>query len=229
MDDGNPRSSSPAVTPADRPARLYSLGEEIANSVSHGVGTLLAIAGLVLLVVRAVSHGGGVALLVAIVFGVTLILEYLFSTLYHAIAVPPAKRVFRILDHSAIYLLIAGSYTPFALITLADDGGAVLLAVVWGIAVVGIVCEAFLRERQPKWVSAAIYLGMGWLVIVRLGALVANLPTPALALLVAGGLAYSVGTIFYVLKRVAYAHFVWHLFVLAGSVCQYLAVLLYVV
>jgi hemolysin III len=209
--------------------RQYTTGEEIANATSHGVGALLAIAAIVLLIVKAVSDGGGVLLAAGLVFGITLLLEYLFSTLYHAIQPPAAKRVLRIFDHSAIYLLIAGTYTPFALVTLANDGGIVLFGVVWAIAIAGIVCEAFLRERQPKWVSAAIYLGMGWLVVVRLPSLVTLLPVAALALLVAGGLAYTVGTAFYVAKNKPYMHFVWHLFVLAGSVCHFLAVILFVI
>lgn len=208
--------------------RQYTVGEEIANSVSHGVGTLLSIAGLVLLVVRAVSDGGGVRLGAAVVFGVTLILEYLFSTLYHAIVPEKAKRVLRILDHSAIYLLIAGSYTPFALVSLADFGGQRLFVVVWAIAAGGIVAETFLRERQPKWLSAAIYLVMGWIIVFRLAQLLAVLPAAAIWLLVAGGLCYSVSTAFYVAKNTRYMHFVFHLFVLAGSVCQFLAVLLFV-
>ncbi|MCH3967492.1 MAG: hemolysin III family protein [Atopobiaceae bacterium] len=235
MNDGNPRSTN--LTPlADAagassatPARLYTVGEEIANSVSHGVGALLAIAALVLLIVRAVADGGGILLAAAIVFGGSLLLEYLFSTLYHAIQPPAAKRVFRILDHSAIYLLIAGTYTPFCLVTLADAGGVQLAVAVWVIAAAGIVAETFLRERQPKWLSAAIYLGMGWLVVIELPAFLVLLPGTALALLVAGGLCYTVGTAFYVAKRVRYMHFVWHLFVLAGSVCHFLAVLLFVI
>ena len=125
--------------------RLYSLGEEIANSVSHGVGVLLGIAALVLLIVMAVSHGGGVRLAAAIIMGVSLIIEYLFSTLYHALAPEKAKAVFRVLDHCGIYLLIAGSYAPFSLVTLADRGGLMLCVAVWVVAVVGIVAECLLR------------------------------------------------------------------------------------
>ena len=142
--------------------RLYSLGEEIANSVSHGVGVLLGIAALVLLIVVAVSHGGGVRLAAAIVMGVSLIVEYLFSTLYHAIAAPRGKAVFRVLDHCGIYLLIAGSYAPFSLVTLAERGGLMLCCAVWAVAVVGIVAECLLRERQPAWLTAVIYVLMGW-------------------------------------------------------------------
>lgn len=209
--------------------RRYTKGEEIANAVSHGAGALLSIAGLVLLIVRGAMDGGGARLGAGIVFGISLLLEYLFSTLYHAIVPVRAKRVFRVLDHSAIYLLIAGSYTPFCLVTLANEGGLVLFWVVWALAVAGIVAEALLRERQPKWLSTAIYLGMGWLVAVKFQVLVAILPPPAFWLLLAGGLCYTVGCGFYLAKNVRYMHFVWHLFVLAGSVCMFLAVLLFVV
>ena len=149
--------------------RLYTLGEEIANSVSHGMGVLLGIAALVLLIVVAVSHGGGVRLAAAIIMGVSLIIEYLFSTLYHALAPEKAKAVFRVLDHCGIYLLIAGSYAPFSLVTLADRGGLVLCVAVWVVAVVGIVAECLLRERQPAWLTALIYVLMGWLVVFHIG------------------------------------------------------------
>ena len=208
--------------------RQYSLGEEVANSISHGVGALLSIAALVIMIVVAVRHGGGPRLAAAIVFGISLFLEFLFSTLYHALAPEKAKRVFRVMDHAAIYVLIAGSYAPYALVTLHDEGGLVLFAVVWGVAVLGVVAECFLKERQPKWMSALAYLAMGWLVIFRLPQLMALLPTPGFALLVAGGVCYTLGTGFYVAKGVPYLHFVWHLFVLAGAACMTLSVMLFV-
>ena len=207
--------------------RSYSVGEEIANSVSHGVGALLSIAALVLLIVRAVSHGG-VRLAAALLMGIGLIVEYLFSTLYHAIAPAGAKRVFRVLDHCGIYLLIAGSYAPFALVALADYDGLRLGIVVWAIALVGIVAECLMRERQPKWLSALIYVLLGWAVIFRVGTLWQVLPSPAFWLLVAGGLSYTVGALFYLPKHVPYLHFVFPLFTLAGSVCITLSALLVV-
>lgn len=208
----------------------YTLGEEIANSVTHGIGCLLAIAGLVLLIVRA-AFGGATPeqLISAIVFGVTLILEYLASTLYHAIQVPAAKRIFRIIDHASIYLLIAGSYTPFCLITLEPYDGIVLFCVVWTLAFLGITFEIVGRQRQPRWVTILIYLVMGWLVVVRLPVLISALHPIALALLVVGGLCYTFGTIFYLLKRVRYMHSVWHLWVLAGSIFIFMAVILFVI
>ena len=209
--------------------RLYSLGEEIANSVSHGVGVLLGIAALVLLLAAAVPHGGGVRLAAAIVMGVSLIVEYLFSTLYHAIAAPRGKAVFRVLDHCGIYLLIAGSYAPFSLVTLAERGGLMLCCAVWAVAVVGIVAECLLRERQPAWLTAVIYVLMGWLVVFHVGDLWQLLPPPAFWLLLAGGLSYTVGAVLYAIKKVPYLHFVFHLFTLAGSVCITLSALLFVV
>ena len=209
--------------------KLYSLGEEIANSVSHGVGVLLSIAALVLLIVVSVSHGGGVRLAAALLMGISLIIEYLFSTLYHALAPEKAKAVFRVLDHCGIYLLIAGSYAPFSLVTLADRGGLVLCCAVWAVAVVGIVAECLLRERQPAWLTALIYVLMGWLVFFHVGDLWELLAPPAFWLLLAGGLSYTVGAVFYAVKKVRYLHFVFHLFTLAGSVCITLAALLFVV
>ncbi|MGB5830543.1 MAG: hemolysin III family protein [Thiohalocapsa sp.] len=211
-----------------RERRAYTLGEEIASSVIHGVGIGLAVAALVLLVVDAVSANDGFKLASAIVFGVALILAYTASTLYHSVPNAGAKHVFKVLDHCGIYLLIAGTYTPFCLVTLRGVNGLLLLGVVWGLAVVGIALEAFWAYR-PRWLSAVIFLGMGWMVVTSIGPLVDNLAPAGLRLLIAGGLSYSVGTIFYLLQRVKYMHPVWHLWVLAGSVCHFLAVLLFVV
>lgn len=209
---------------------LYTLGEEIANSITHGIGVLLAIAGLVLLVVKAALGGAAATHLIsALVFGVTLILEYLASTLYHAIQVPAAKRIFRIIDHSSIYLLIAGSYTPFCLITLEPYGGIVMFVVVWALAFAGISFEIIGRQRQPRWVTITIYLVMGWLVVFRLPQLIEALDPVALALLTVGGLCYTFGTAFYLMKKIRYMHSVWHLWVLAGSVFIFMAVILFVI
>lgn len=207
--------------------REYTVGEEVANSVSHGIGALLAIAALPILIVRAVSDGGGIYLFAALVYGITMVLEYLMSTLYHALSAEGAKRVFKVLDHSFIYLFIAGSYTPFCLVTLGDAGGVPLAAFVWAVAVIGVACEAFWVFR-PRWVSAALYLVMGWSIAVFLPALVHALPLPALVLLAVGGVCYTVGCIFYVLKKIPYMHSVFHVWVLAGSVLQFLAIVLYV-
>ena len=207
--------------------REYTLGEEIANSISHGIGALLAIAAIPILVVKAVGHGGGILLFAALVYTLTMLLEYTMSTLYHALAVDKAKRVFKVLDHSCIYLFIAGSYTPFCLISLADSNGIVLCAFVWVLAVIGVACEAFWVFR-PRWISAVLYLALGWSIVGFLPALIQAIPAAGLWLLVAGGLCYSVGCIFYVLKKIPYMHSIFHLWVVAGSVLQFLAIALYV-
>ena len=212
---------------ARRAAHSYSVGEEIANSVTHGVGALLSIAGLVLCIVFAMRSGGGVHLAAALIYSIMMLLEYLMSTLYHAITNESAKHVFKVLDHSCIYLYIAGSYTPFCLITLADCGGYGLCAFVWTVALVGVACESFWVYR-PRWVSAAIYLLLGWAVVVFLPQLASRLPGAGMALLVAGGVCFSVGCVFYVLKRVRYMHSVFHVFVLAGSAFQFFSILLFV-
>lgn len=225
--DHNERPAAPASRAAALPH--YTVGEEIANSVTHGIGVLLAIAALAVMVVVAARGGNPVHVAAAIVFGSSLILEYLASTLYHAIQVPAVKRVLRTVDHSCIYLLIAGSYTPFLLITLAQDGGIPMCILIWSLAVAGILFEVIGRERQPRWVTITIYLVMGWLVVFRLPQLLTALDPVALVLLAAGGLCYTAGTAFYLMKRIPYMHSVWHLWVLAGSVFQVMAVILFVI
>ena len=210
-----------------KPAREYTVGEEIANSISHGIGAALAVAAIPICVVIAVSHGGGVALAAALIYTISMLLEYLASTLYHALVPVPAKKVFKVLDHSAIYLFIAGSYTPFCLITLANSNGLFLCIGVWALAIVGIAFEAFWVYR-PRWISAVIYLLLGWCVVGFLPALVSSLAFPGLMLLLAGGICYSIGCVFYVLKKIPYMHTVFHLWVLAGSILQFLSIVLYV-
>jgi hemolysin III len=219
---------------AGLPPRSYNLGEVIANSVTHGVGVIFSFVATTLLIVFAVIWGTGWSLAGGIVMGVSLILLYSGSTLYHSMVNPKARHVFKIIDHSAIYLLIAGSYTPFCIVTLRDvsigpvqHAGWWLFGVVWTLATVGISTEAFWAYR-PKWLSVVVYLGMGWLVVLMFRPLLDNLTPNGLWLLLAGGLSYTVGTVFYAAKKVPYFHMIWHLFVLAGSVCHFLAVLLYV-
>jgi len=219
--------SPPPAASKQRSVIEYTFGEEVANSVTHGIGALLAVVGLVLLVVTAHGSGGGVKLAAAAVYGATLVLEYLNSTLYHAFPWPGVKRVFKILDHSSIYLLIAGTYTPFTLVTLAPAGGVWLAVVIWALALVGVATEAFWLFR-PRWLAAAIYLCMGWIVVFRFGTLMELMPGGGVALLLAGGICYSLGIIFYVMKKVRYMHSVWHLWTLAGSTLHFLAVLFYV-
>ncbi|TLM65829.1 MAG: hemolysin III family protein [Actinobacteria bacterium] len=220
-------AAGPVLARAHRDRRPYRLGEEIANSVTHGVGIAGAIAALVALTVFATRAHDGFKLAGAIVFGISLVVEYSASTLYHALP-GRAKHVLKILDHAGIYVLIAGSYTPFTLVTIREHGGWWLFGAIWGFAVLGIAFEAFWTYR-PGWVSAVIYLGMGWAVIFTMKPLLAALAAAGLWLLVAGGVAYTAGTPFYVFKRVPYFHMVWHLWVIAGSALHVLAVLLYVV
>jgi hemolysin III len=208
-------------------AHRYSAGEEIANAVTHGIGAALGVAALVLLVLRASETGDVTKIVSATVFGASLVILYLFSTLYHAVSSRRAKRVFRILDHAGIYLLIAGSYTPFALVALEPPAGRLLLGVIWALAIVGISAEAFWVDR-PRWLSAALFIGIGWMAVTVMRPLVEALPTTAVWLLVCGGLAYTGGAVFYVMKRVPYMHAVWHGWVIAGSACHVLAVLLFV-
>jgi len=211
-----------------RAVRAYTLGEEIANSVIHGLGIGLSVAALVILVAFAVLANDPYKLASAIVFGVALVLEYTASTLYHSFPQPKVKHLFKIFDHCGIYLLIAGTYTPFCLVTLREANGWLLFWVIWSLALIGIAAEAFWTYR-PRWLSAAVYLGMGWMVVLSIRPLIANLDPAGLWLLVAGGLAYTVGTVFYVMKKVKYMHAVWHVWVLAGSTCHFLAVLLFVI
>ncbi len=213
--------SSRPVAPA------YTTGEEIANAVTHGVGAVVSVAGLTLLVAFAWLWGDAWCLAAAIVFGVALLLQYVFSALYHAIPHPRAKHVLKVFDHVSIYLLIAGTYTPFTLITLRGAGGLWMFALIWSIAVAGISAEAFWVYR-PKWASAAGFVAMGWVIVFLFKPLLARLPGPGFSLLMAGGFFYTAGTLFYVLKRVRYMHAVWHMFVLGGSACHFLAVALYV-
>jgi hemolysin III len=212
-------------TRADKAA--YSLGEEIANAITHGLGALLSIVALIALVSIAAVWGTGWHLASAIVYGTTMFLLYMASTLYHAITHPKARHVFKIIDHAGIYLLIAGTYTPFTLVTIRNEGGWYLFAVVWTLALIGIAAEAFWVYR-PKWLSAVVYLAMGWLALAMVRPLLQSLEPGGVWLLVAGGLAYTLGTVFYVLKRVRYMHAVWHLWVLAGTVLHFLAVMFYV-
>jgi hemolysin III len=211
---------------APRLPRLWSKGEEIANAVSHGVGLVLAIAGLIGLVAVAARRGDPWTIVSSAVFGTTLVLLYTASTLYHAIPHPKAKRFLRILDHSAIYLLIAGTYTPFTLGPLRGPWGWALFGVVWTGAVAGVIYKSVAIGRAPI-LSAALYVLMGWSVVFAFGPLVRTVAPAGVALLVAGGVAYTAGLAFFAWERLRYGHFVWHLFVLAGSVCHYFAVLLY--
>jgi hemolysin III len=211
---------------APTPRRVPSLGEEIANSVSHGVGVFAALAATPFLVVGAARRGDAFAIVGASIFAGTTVVLYGASTLYHALPGSRAKRVFRVLDHSAIFLLIAGTYTPFALGALRGSLGWTLFGVVWGLAALGITLKSVAGMRYPR-LSTALYLAMGWLVVVAIRPLWIHVPIAGWLWLIAGGLAYTAGIAFYAAERVRYGHFVWHLFVLLGTVCHFFAVLWY--
>jgi len=206
--------------------RPQSRGEEIANSVSHGVGLAAALAGAPVLIVAAARHGTTINVVAAAIFSGTTVLLYLASTLYHAIPQSGAKNVFRTLDHGAIYLLIAGTYTPFTLGVLRGAWGWSLFGVVWALAILGVVLKAVNVLRHPV-LSTALYITMGWLVVIAIRPLWLYLPAAGGILLVLGGIAYTGGVAFYTAERVRYGHFLWHLCVLAGTVCHYFAVLWY--
>ncbi len=204
--------------------RVLSLGEEIGNSITHGVGLLASLVGLPVLIVRAASSGDKTVVTGVAIFGSTLILLYAASTIYHSLPVSKAKTLFRVLDHAAIYLLIAGTYTPFALGPLRGRWGWTLLAIIWTLAFIGIATKATIGFKLPR-LSTAVYLLMGWLMLVAIKPLLDNVPRAGIVWLIAGGLAYTAGVIFFSMERVRFSHMVWHLFVATGSVCHFIAVL----
>ncbi len=208
-------------------ASRYRPGEEIANSITHGLGLVLAAAGLAILVTFAALRGSAWHVVGCSVYGSTLVLLYAASTLYHAIPGVRAKRVLRVLDHSAIFLLIAGTYTPFTLVNLRGPWGWWLFGIVWGLAVLGIVLQTG-RLRHPV-LAVGLYAIMGWTVVIAIRPLLHAIAPGGLLLLVAGGLAYTVGIAFYAWKRLPYAHSVWHGFVLLGSALHFFAILLFVI
>lgn len=205
-----------------------SLGETIANAISTGVGAALAIAGLVVLVVMAVLHGGGVRLLTALAFAVPMLLAFLMTTLYHAIPAETPKIVFRILGHSFVLLFIAGAYTPYCMLVLADVGGPILCGIEWLLAFVGIMIEA-LWVRRPRWLQIGLCVVMGFLGLPLFGVLAAALPPAGLGLLIAAAVCFVAGLVFYIFRRVPYLWLVSHLLVLGGSICLFLSVVLFVV
>lgn len=211
------------------PERTQSLGEEIANSISHGIALLAAVSVTPFLIIAAVDRGGIADIVGASVFAATILLLYLTSTLYHALPRNKAKRVFQILDHGAIYLLIAGTYTPFTLGVLRGAWGWTLFGLVWGLALAGILLKAIGGVRYPT-LSTCLYLAMGWLVLIAVKPLWLLVPSWGLFWLLAGGIAYTVGVAFFVIdERIRYSHFVWHLFVIAGTTCHFFAVLWYAI
>lgn len=206
----------------------YSFGDELASSVIHGIGIVLSIAGLAVLVAFAALHGNALTVVACAVFGTSLVLLYTASTLYHSVSLVAAKPALRTLDHIAIYVLIAGTYTPFTLIALPGAWGWSLFTAVWTLALLGSALELGLLRRYHK-LAVLLYVGMGWIGMIAFEPLSRHLQAGGIALLIGGGLAYTLGVPFYLWRKLPYHHTLWHVFVLAGSVLHFLAVLLYVI
>lgn len=202
----------------------YTIGEEIANSITHGVGALFGIAGLVILVVFSSFAGSVVKIVSSVIYGASLIILYLASTLYHSIQHRKAKQVLEIIDHSAIYLLIAGTYTPFTLIALKGKLGCIVFSVVWALSIIGIVLKVFFVKKFMI-LSTMIYIFLGWFIVFAFKPLVVSVNQLTIWLLVLGGISYTVGSVFYIWRKLKYGHMVWHLFVLLGSILHFFAVL----
>jgi len=204
-----------------------SLIEELANSITHGIGLALSVVGMIALVVLSVMRGDAWHIAGCTTFGFTLVLLYAASTLYHTFHTPRLKRILKILDHAAIYLLIAGTYTPFTLVNLRGFWGWTLFSLVWGLSVFGILWKLVHVERF-QIVSTLVYLAMGWVVLIAIKPVMSSVPSWGIVWLVAGGLFYTVGVVFFALNRLRYNHAIWHVFVMAGSICHYIAVMFYV-
>ena len=210
------------------PIKRYTVGEEICNSISHGIGALIGICGTSVLLTLAIIHGSQLAFVTSAIYGFSMILLFTMSTVYHAVQPPKAKEILRIFDHTSIYLLIAGTYTPFCLVALQGNPKGIWVAIaVWACAIVGIILNAIDLKKTEK-LGLVLYVIMGWSVVAVIKDVVAAIPTPAFWFLLAGGLAYTVGIIFYVQKNKKYAHCIWHIFVLAGGILHFIAVSKYV-
>lgn len=208
-------------------SRAQSWGEEVANSLSHGLGLVIAIAALPILIVNAAERGNPTMIVGNAIFGSSAILLYLVSTLYHALPHKRIKDLLQVLDHVAIYFFIAGTYTPFTLGVLHGAWGWSLFGLIWALALAGLLFKLMGGTRFPR-LSTALYLAMGWVVLIAIRPLWLHMPAPGLYLLLAGGLSYTLGVVFFVLdEKIPYTHFIWHLFVLAGTVFHFFAVLLY--
>jgi len=205
-------------------AKKYSLIEEIAHSVSHGIGVILGIIGLVVMLWLSFEYGDVWHVVSVSIYGFSVILLYSASTLYHALTNVKAKRFFQLMDHAAIFVLIAGTYTPFLLVNLRGPWGWTLFVIIWSIAIGGVLLETMKKERI-KWLSLTLYLGLGWMALVAMKPMLELVNTTGLLLLLAGGLLYSFGVIFYVRKQMVFHHAIWHVFVLAASVAHFFAVI----
>lgn len=207
----------------------YSIGEEIANALTHGIGALLSVAAMTMMIMTSVQLGDGWKLASSIVYGLSLVILFTSSTLYHSFQPESVKKVFQTFDHCAIYFLIAGTYTPFVLVSLNGVWGWILFGVIWGLALFGVIFKVAFKQRFPR-VSLITYILMGWVIVIAAEEMLEKVAVPALWLLFAGGLSYTFGTVFYAAdKKIPYNHAIWHLFVLGGAVCHFLAVYLYVI
>jgi hemolysin III len=202
--------------------------EELANAITHGIGLILSLAGFAVLLVFAILRGGPLQIVSCAVYGTTLVCVYAASTLYHTLSWPRARRALKIFDHCAIYLLIAGTYTPFTLVSLRGGWGWSLFAIVWALAMAGIVFKFWFIDHF-KILSTALYLAMGWIALIAIRPLLTSIPAHGIYWLFAGGLLYSIGVGFFAARGLRFGHAIWHLFVIAGSACHYFAVLFYVI
>ncbi len=212
----------------EEPAPAYTGGEEVANALTHGAGFGLSIAALTVMVVESSLHGDATRIVSVSIFGASMVLMYLFSTLYHAFQRPSVKRLFRVFDHLCIYLLIAGTYTPFTLVGIQGGWGWSLFGVIWGLALAGVIFKIFFIGKL-RVLSVIAYVAMGWLCIIAMPRIIDVLSSPALFWVVAGGVLYTLGIFFYAWQKLPYHHAIWHLFVLAGTTCHFLSIHFYIV
>ena len=206
----------------------YSKAEELANQLTHGLAAALSLAGLVVLVIAAARTGDPYRITSSAIYGSILCLFYLISTLYHSLHNHKARYVFRVLDHAGIYLVIAGTYTPFTLVSLRAGHGWALFGIIWGLALAGVIFKSFMTHKLA-FLAPVFYIALGWLIVFDFEELLRMVPSHGVAWLVAGGLSYTIGIVFYAIDRIPFNHAIWHLFVIAGSLCHYLAILWYVV
>jgi hemolysin III len=207
---------------------IFTKREEIAHAITHGIGAILSIVGLILLIVFASFNGNPWEIVSVTIFGTTMLLMYLSSTIVHGLPKGKWKDIFQIFDHSSIYLFIAGTYTPFLLVHLRSNIGWTLFGIIWGIAIIGIIFKVFFVKKFLI-LSTMFYILMGWLIVLVWEPLTATIPSNGITLLVVGGIFYTVGTIFYMWRKIPYHHVIWHLFVLAGSVSHFFAIFYYVI
>jgi len=206
----------------------YSEEEELVNRLTHSLAAVVSLIGIVFLVIAASRTGDPYRIVSSIIFCSSLTIFYVISTLYHTIRSPKARYVFRVLDHAGIFLVIAGTYTPFTLVSLRESRGWILFGMVWGLAVIGAIFKSFMTHRLV-FLAPVFYIALGWLIVVDLEGLLTLVPIKGVLWLVAGGLFYTVGIIFYAFDRIPYNHAIWHVFVIAGSLCHYLSILWYIV